>query len=50
MQAIARLNRGFRDKPAGRVVDHIGIAQNVQPADGILTLQQQDASKETSSC
>ena len=32
MQAIARVNRVFRDKPAGLVVDYIGIAQNLQSA------------------
>ena len=35
MQAIARVNRVFRDKPAGLVVDYIGIAQNLK-----LALQQ----------
>ena len=34
MQAIARVNRVFRDKPAGLVVDYIGIAQNLQNALG----------------
>jgi type I restriction enzyme R subunit len=32
MQAIARINRVFRDKPAGLVVDYIGIAQNLKNA------------------
>lgn len=32
MQAIARVNRVFRDKPAGLVVDYIGIAQNLRDA------------------
>ena len=32
MQAIARVNRVFRDKPAGLIVDHIGIAQNLRHA------------------
>ena len=27
MQAIARVNRVFQDKPAGLVVDYIGVAQ-----------------------
>lgn len=35
MQAIARVNRVFRDKPAGLIVDYIGIAQNLK-----LALQQ----------
>ena len=30
MQAIARVNRVFRDKPAGLIVDYIGIAQNLK--------------------
>jgi len=34
MQAIARVNRVFRDKPAGLVVDYIGIAQNLKGALG----------------
>ena len=34
MQAIARVNRVFRDKPAGLVVDYIGIAQNLKSALG----------------
>ena len=32
MQAIARVNRVFRDKPAGLVVDYIGVAQNLKSA------------------
>lgn len=32
MQAIARVNRVFRDKPAGLIVDYIGIAQNLKSA------------------
>ncbi|MCA0940550.1 type I restriction endonuclease subunit R [Salipiger pacificus] len=32
MQAIARVNRVFRDKPGGLVVDYIGIAQNLKDA------------------
>ena len=34
MQAIARVNRVFRDKPAGLVVDYIGVAQNLKVALG----------------
>jgi type I restriction enzyme R subunit len=34
MQAIARVNRVFRDKPAGLVVDYIGIGQNLKKALG----------------
>ncbi|MES2666899.1 MAG: type I restriction endonuclease subunit R [Pseudomonadota bacterium] len=32
MQAIARVNRVFRDKPAGLVVDYIGIAAELKTA------------------
>jgi type I restriction enzyme R subunit len=32
MQAIARVNRVFRDKPSGLVVDYIGLAQNLKNA------------------
>lgn len=32
MQAIARVNRVFHDKPAGLIVDYIGIAQNLKAA------------------
>lgn len=32
MQAIARVNRVFRDKPGGLVVDYIGILQNLKSA------------------
>jgi type I restriction enzyme R subunit len=32
MQAIARVNRTFRDKPGGLIVDYIGIAQNLREA------------------
>jgi hypothetical protein len=32
MQAIARVNRVFRVKPAGLVVDYIGVAQNLKSA------------------
>ena len=34
MQAIARVNRVFRDKPARLIVDYIGIAQNLKSALG----------------
>lgn len=32
MQAIARVNRVFKDKPGGLIVDYIGIAQNLKKA------------------
>ncbi|MGE0294773.1 MAG: type I restriction endonuclease subunit R [Hyphomonadaceae bacterium] len=32
MQAIARVNRVFKDKPGGLVVDYIGIAQSLRSA------------------
>ena len=34
MQAIARVNRVFKDKPGGLIVDYIGIAQNLKNALG----------------
>ena len=34
MQAIARVNRVFGDKPAGLIVDYIGIAQSLKSALG----------------
>ncbi|QDH16979.1 type I restriction endonuclease subunit R [Swingsia samuiensis] len=34
MQAIARVNRVFKGKPGGLVVDYIGLAQNLQKALG----------------
>ena len=42
MQAIARVNRVFRDKPAGLVVDYIGIAQNLKNALGDYSKPDQD--------
>src|SRR5437870_5574124 len=32
MQAIARVNRVFRDKPGGRVVDYLGLAEELKQA------------------
>ncbi|WMY80007.1 type I restriction endonuclease subunit R [Citricoccus sp. I39-566] len=32
MQAITRVNRTFKDKPSGLVVDYIGIAENLRDA------------------
>jgi type I restriction enzyme R subunit len=37
MQAIARVNRVFRDKPGGLVVDYIGIAEALKKAVGTYT-------------
>ena len=34
MQAIARVNRVFKDKPGGLIVDYIGIAQSLKNALG----------------
>jgi len=34
MQAIAHVNRVFKDKPAGLVVDYIGVGQNLKSALG----------------
>jgi type I restriction enzyme R subunit len=42
MQAIARVNRVFRDKPGGLVVDYIGIYQNLKKALGDYTASDRD--------
>jgi type I restriction enzyme R subunit len=42
MQAIARVNRVFRDKPAGLVVDYIGIAQRLKEALGQYSRSDQE--------
>lgn len=42
MQAIARVNRVFKDKPGGLIVDYIGIAQNLKKALGQYTASDQD--------
>ena len=36
MQAIARVNRVFRDKPGGLVVDYLGLADELQAGPGHL--------------
>ncbi|MFC1959998.1 type I restriction endonuclease subunit R [Chloroflexota bacterium] len=38
MQAIARVNRVFKDKPGGLVVDYLGIAADLQEALGNYTV------------
>jgi type I restriction enzyme R subunit len=42
MQAIARVNRVFRDKPAGLIVDYIGIAQALKNALGQYSTPDQE--------
>jgi type I restriction enzyme R subunit len=37
MQAIARVNRVFKDKPGGLVVDYLGVAQELKQALNIYT-------------
>ena len=37
MQAIARVNRVFRDKPGGLVVDYLGLAQELKQAVNVYT-------------
>ena len=32
MQAIARVNRVFKDKPGGLIVDYLGLAQDLKQA------------------
>lgn len=38
VQAIARVNRVFKDKPGGLIVDYIGIADNLKKSLAIYTL------------
>jgi type I restriction enzyme R subunit len=42
MQAIARVNRTFKDKPAGLVVDYLGIAEDLKIALADYTVRDQD--------
>ena len=42
MQAIARVNRVFKDKPGGLIVDYIGVAQNLKDALGQYTASDRD--------
>ena len=42
MQAIARVNRTFKDKPAGLVVDYLGIAEDLKSALSDYTVRDQD--------
>ncbi len=43
MQAIARVNRVYKDKPGGLIVDYIGIAENLKKA---LAVYDSDVQKE----
>jgi len=43
MQAIARVNRVYKDKPGGLIVDYIGIAENLKKA---LAVYDADVQKE----
>lgn len=42
MQAIARVNRTFKDKPSGLVVDYLGIAEDLKTALADYTDRDQD--------
>lgn len=42
MQAITRVNRTFRDKPAGLIVDYIGIAEDLKTALSDYTQRDRD--------
>lgn len=42
MQAITRVNRTFKDKPSGLVVDYIGIAENLKDALQTYTKRDKD--------
>ena len=39
VQAIARVNRVFKDKPGGLIVDYIGIADNLRKSLGIYAVE-----------
>jgi type I restriction enzyme R subunit len=39
VQAIARVNRVFKDKPGGLIVDYIGIADNLRKSLAMYTMQ-----------
>ena len=43
MQAIARVNRTFRDKPSGLVVDYLGIAEDLRTALADYTQRDRDS-------
>ncbi|WP_407944711.1 type I restriction enzyme endonuclease domain-containing protein [Gemmatimonas sp.] len=43
MQAIARVNRTFKDKPAGLVVDYLGIAEDLKAALADYTVRDQES-------
>src|SRR3989344_2394453 len=43
MQAIARVNRVYKDKPGGLIVDYIGIAENLKSALAIYDADVQNA-------
>src|SRR3989441_947014 len=45
MQAIARVNRVFRDKPGGLVVDYLGLAQELKQA--LITYTESDGTGRT---
>ena len=42
MQAIARVNRVFHDKPGGLVVDYLGLADELQAGAGDLHRERRD--------
>jgi len=42
MQAIARVNRTYKDKPSGLVVDYLGIAEDLKAALADYTVRDQD--------
>lgn len=37
MQAIVRVNRVYKDKPGGLIVDYTGIGQDLRKAMGVYT-------------
>ncbi len=45
MQAIARVNRVFKDKPGGLVVDYLGIATDLKKAFLFIVMQEVKANQ-----
>jgi type I restriction enzyme R subunit len=45
MQTIARVNRVWKDKPSGLIVDYLGLVENLREALAIYTQQRGDGSR-----
>ena len=47
MQAIARVNRVFKDKPGGLVVDYLGLARPIEAGAGHLHRKRREGTHST---